>query len=74
MNSESTGILKVVAYFGSQVKVAQALQVNRQTVNSWVKKRNKIPPKKVVEIEKLTGINRWELRPDLWDKPLCSER
>lgn len=62
-----TGIEKLINHFGSQVKVAQNLNITRQTVNGWVKGRNRIPAEKVVLIEKLTGIPRRELRPDLWD-------
>lgn len=60
------GIQKVIFFFGTQAKTAQNLGVKRQTVNSWVKGRNKIPAETVILIEEKTGINRSELRPDLW--------
>lgn len=62
-----TGIDKLIAHFGSQAKTAKELQITRQTVNGWVKGRNRIPAEKVVLIEKITGIPRSELRPDLWN-------
>lgn len=60
------GLEKVVQYFGSQAEMARELSVKRQTVNSWLKGRNKIPAEKVILIEGKTGVNRSELRPDLW--------
>lgn len=60
------GIEKVVAHFGTQAKAARELKVARQTINSWTKGRNKIPAEKAVLIEQKTGIDRRELRPDLW--------
>lgn len=61
------GVQKLILHFGSQAKAAKELNISRQAVNSWVKNKNKIPAEKVVVIEKITGIKRSELRPDLWD-------
>lgn len=62
------GIDKLIEHFGSQAKAAKGLEVTRQTVNSWVKGRSRIPAEKAVFIEKITGISRRELRPDLWEQ------
>ncbi len=62
-----TGVQKLVQHFGSQAEAAKQLCVTRQTVNGWVKQRNRIPAEMAVLIEQKTGINRKEFRPDLWD-------
>ncbi|ULJ59759.1 transcriptional regulator [Wielerella bovis] len=62
------GVQKMIEHFGSQAKAAKDLAVTRQTVNSWVKGRNRIPAEKVILIEEKTGISRRELRPDLWNE------
>ncbi|OSI10938.1 MULTISPECIES: transcriptional regulator [Neisseria] len=61
-------ILCAVHFIGSQAALARKLGVQRSTVNSWVKGRNKIPPDVAVRIEKLTdgAIRRQDLRPDLY--------
>lgn len=44
--------------------LARALGVDRSTVTRWA--QNRVPPDRLVEIERLTGIGRHELRPDLY--------
>lgn len=45
-------------------KLAEAVGVDKATVTRWAQKR--IPAERVVNIEKATGIDRQELRPDLY--------
>lgn len=48
-------------------KLAEAVGVDKATVTRWAQKR--IPAERVVNIEKATGIDRQELRPDLYPPP-----
>ncbi len=47
--------------------MAVKLNVSRQAVYLWVWKEN-LPIKKVLKVEKLTGVTRYELRPDVYGK------
>lgn len=44
-------------------EVAQRVGVDKATVTRWAQKR--IPEERVLEVERVTGIPRHELRPDL---------
>lgn len=41
--------------------------VNKTTIMRW--EEGQIPPLRVFEVERRTGIQRHELRPDLWPAP-----
>lgn len=51
---------------GSQAKLAEAIGRTQQAVSKWVRE-GRIPAEYVVAVEKATGINRAELRPDLYE-------
>lgn len=46
-------------------EVAKALGVNKTTVLRWEDGSVQIPHDRVLEVERVTGISRHELRPDL---------
>lgn len=46
-------IEKVIEYFGGTSKTAKALGVEPAAVSQWIAK-NEIPPKRAIEIERLT--------------------
>lgn len=50
---------------GRITKLADTLGINRVTLYRWAK--SAVPAEKVVEIERVTGIPRRQLRPDLFD-------
>jgi DNA-binding transcriptional regulator YdaS (Cro superfamily) len=45
-------------------RVAKHFGISRQAVGQWFE--GEIPPKRVIELEKITGIPRHELRPDIY--------
>ena len=47
---------------GSQSKLARLLGITRQAVDQW----KKVPPLKVLAVERVSGVSRYELRPDLY--------
>lgn len=49
----------------NQTELASQLRITPQSVSLWVKNR-KVPPKKVIQVEKLTGIHRTVLNPDVY--------
>jgi DNA-binding transcriptional regulator YdaS (Cro superfamily) len=50
---------------GGQAAVAKALRVTRSAVNHWVKS-GELPIRRVLEVERLSGISRKHLRPDIF--------
>lgn len=50
---------------GGKAKLADALRVTRSAVSHWVK-GGELPVKRVLEIERLTGVSRHKLRPDIF--------
>lgn len=46
------------------VDLAREIKVDKATVTRWAKKR--IPAERVLDVERLTGISKEELRPDLY--------
>ena len=61
-----SAIGKAVDVAGGQAALARMLGVSRSTVNSWVKRRNRVTAETAKKIEVITGIKREDLRPDLF--------
>lgn len=57
---------RIRAHPGLQAKIARALGITRGAVAKW----KAIPPLRVLEIERLTGISKHDLRPDIYPPPL----
>ncbi|TAN61467.1 MAG: hypothetical protein EPN20_12430 [Magnetospirillum sp.] len=47
------------------VKLAQGLGIRSQAVSGWYM----VPPRRVLDVERLSGVPRWRLRPDLYPSP-----
>ena len=48
--------------FGGRSKLAAALGISPQAVYKW----QQVPPMRVIAVERLTGVSRHRLRPDLY--------
>ena len=53
---------RAINAIGGAVRLAEALDLTRQAIHQW----DKIPAERVVDVERVTGIPRQELRPDLY--------
>uniref|UniRef100_UPI0030DB3C0C transcriptional regulator n=1 Tax=Pseudomonas sp. EA_65y_Pfl1_P120 TaxID=3088693 RepID=UPI0030DB3C0C len=62
---EQTAIQKAVALAGGQSALARSLSVTPQAVQKMCAS-GRVPAERVLDIEKLTGVSRSELRPDLY--------
>jgi DNA-binding transcriptional regulator YdaS (Cro superfamily) len=60
-----TSIKKAVSAAGGQSALARALGVSPQAVQQWVF-AGRVSHKKVIDVEKASGVSRFELRPDLY--------
>ena len=58
----SAGLQKAIEKTGSGARLADQLGVTRQALYQW----HRIPAERVLEIERITGVPRHELRPDLY--------
>ena len=50
---------------GGQAALAHVIGRPEETVSDWVNGKSLVDPELVVEIERLTGVSRHDLRPDL---------
>lgn len=62
-------IAEAIQRAGGSSKLGRALGITRQAVEAWKGKGRVVPPEHVLEIEKLTGVSRYELRPDIYGAP-----
>lgn len=53
---------------GGQSKLAELLGISAQAVQQWVDS-GMVPPRRVLDVERITGISRFELRPDIYGDP-----
>lgn len=57
-------IREAVKKAGGRGAVARSLNVTPEAVRQW--EVNKIPAERAVDLERLSGVHRSYLRPDLW--------
>ena len=50
---------------GGQAALARTIGRPEQTVSEWANGKSLVDPELVVEIERITGVSRHDLRPDL---------
>ena len=50
---------------GGHAALARAIGRTEETVSDWVNGNSLVDPELVVEIERITGVSRHDLRPDL---------
>lgn len=53
---------KAIAAAGSSKTLAEKLRIKPQAVSQW----DRVPASRVLDVERLTGISRHELRPDIF--------
>lgn len=58
----NSALKKAIAIAGSSTALARQLGISRQAVEQW----RDPPAKQVLRIEHLTGVSRYDLRPDIY--------
>lgn len=53
---------------GTQELFAEALGVSQPTVSRWVKVTKQLPAEYVLKAERLFGVSRFDLRPDIYPR------
>lgn len=59
------GIELIRSTRGLTRKIAEELGISSPAISQW----DRVPAERVPEIERITGIPRYLLRPDLWQPP-----
>jgi DNA-binding transcriptional regulator YdaS (Cro superfamily) len=54
---------------GTASALAQKLGITAQALSQW----SQVPPRRVLQVERLTGVPRHELRPDIYPPPEPAE-
>lgn len=62
------GLEEAVRVVGGQAALARALGLSRQAVNQWLRVLGGVPPEWVDEVERVTGVRRECLRPDIFGR------
>tara|TARA_B100000586_G_C19912435_1_gene343752 strand:- start:454 stop:678 length:225 start_codon:yes stop_codon:yes gene_type:complete len=65
MNSKNLALEKAIKIAGAQTKLSQAIGSSQQNISYWLR-TGKVAPDKVILIERVTGVSRHELRPDIY--------
>lgn len=63
---QSEELQRLIEFFGSEYRLAKALELSPQAVNGW-KKRGRISASMAIEVEKMTKgrFTKRDLRPDV---------
>ena len=62
MDDKSKALDLAVKNVGGQAKFARLIGVTAQAVSQW----DEVPPLRVLAVERVSGVSRTELRPDLY--------
>jgi len=57
---------RAIKVAGSQTALAKALNVTQAHVWNWLNRDSQVTAEYVLSIERLTGVPRYELRPDIY--------
>ena len=55
---------KAIKKVGTRYALAKGINLSPQAVLKWTR----VPPARVLAVEKLTGVSRHDLRPDIYPK------
>ena len=61
-------LLQIVDAAGSQTKLAKALGVSSTACWKWVQSSKRLPAEYVLKAERLYGVSRHDLRPDIYPR------
>lgn len=56
---------RIIKAAGGQSELARLLDIKQQSVHEWVT-RGRVPAERVLQIERVTGVPRHLIRPDIY--------
>lgn len=62
MSDPKTALKRAMDAVGGQAALAAKIGISAQAVSQW----DEVPPLRVLEVERASGVSRHELRPDLY--------
>lgn len=62
MDTKSEALKRAVKLSGGQAEFARLIGITAQAVSQW----EEVPPLRVLEVERVSGVSRHDLRPDLY--------
>jgi len=65
MKGRDAGLTTAIEAAGSQHELARRLRIKAQSVTKWTR----VPAERVLQVERVTGVSRHDLRPDLYPRP-----
>lgn len=69
MDDRDPALKKAIEAASTAQNLANLLGVTPQALSQW----KRVPPLRVLEVEKATGVPRHDLRPDLYPRPASTE-
>lgn len=69
MADRTEPLQRAIAAVGGLAGLAGPLGISEQAVSQW----GEVPPLRVLAVERVTGVPRHELRPDLYPAPADAE-
>lgn len=69
MDTPCSSVDRVISALGGLSKAASALEIDNPSVVANWRTRGRIPAERVLDVERITGISRHELRPDIFGEP-----
>lgn len=51
---------------GVKAELARRMGLSRSAISAWFAEGGRVPAERALQIERLTGVPRSRLRPDLW--------
>ena len=64
MRKRTAALQNAIEAAGTAAELAKKLGITAQALSQW----RVVPPNRVLEIERITGVSRHELRPDLYPR------
>jgi len=64
------GLEEAIECAQSLTSLARRLNMSVQAISQWLR----VPPERCAEVERVTGVPRWRLRPDIYEEPDASKR
>jgi DNA-binding transcriptional regulator YdaS (Cro superfamily) len=64
MKRKSKALQQAIVAAGGLMPISKALGVTKQAVSQW----HEVPADRVLALEKLSGVSRYDLRPDIFGK------
>ncbi|MGA0561725.1 transcriptional regulator [Ancylobacter sp. VNQ12] len=68
--AHAPGLVRAIEAIGSQEALGKALGVGQSLISYWLNhSRRGVPAERVLDVERVTGVSRHDLRPDLYPAP-----